>query len=330
MAPRPKTFVGHFEGNPTNPVFHIDTATGIPTTTALASDDDVTDVRSAVASTCPADPFTSDGAACQGNNIGTPFFSYTDDPNGPRMLLAQGYTPGTASTGAASSVTQTSATISGAVATDGAHTLVHFDFGTSSAYGSSTPGQLLMPAVGTSTPVSAALTGLPAGTVIHYRAVAQTDFGTVDGPDARFQTIAAGSPSISQVSFSGVAKRKAKLKFSVNSGTNAPAIERIRISLPNGLGFSKHKRKLIKGISVKDSGGRRLKFSAKRDHGALRITLGSPATLVRVTIGAPAITVTGNLARRVKHKSVKRLRVVVKVTDAGHRTTRFSLRTKVH
>ena len=41
------TFVGHFEGNPANPVFKIDTG-AIPTTTPLASDDGITDVRQPV------------------------------------------------------------------------------------------------------------------------------------------------------------------------------------------------------------------------------------------------------------------------------------------
>ena len=40
------TFVGHFEGDPANPVFQIDTG-AIPTTTTVTSDDDLTDVRAA-------------------------------------------------------------------------------------------------------------------------------------------------------------------------------------------------------------------------------------------------------------------------------------------
>jgi hypothetical protein len=181
--------------------------------------------------------------------------------------------------------------------------------------------------------VSAALAGLPAGTTIHYRPVAQTDFATANGPDATLKTTAVpvvGSPSTSHASLNGVAKRKAKLKFTVKSGTNAPAIRSIRISLPKGLGFSKHKRKLIKGITVKNAGGGGLKFSAKRDHGALRITLKSPATEVKVSIGPRAITVTRRLAQKVKHKKVKKLNVVVKVTDASNNTTRLNLALKVH
>jgi hypothetical protein len=97
-------------------------------------------------------------------------------------------------TGTASSIGETTATVSGSVNTDGVPVSVHFDFGTTTAYGSSTAPQLLPPAAGTSTPVSAALSGLPAGMVIHYRAVAQTDFGAVLGPDASFRTTSPPPP----------------------------------------------------------------------------------------------------------------------------------------
>jgi hypothetical protein len=188
------TVVAHFEGNPADPTFHID-APAIPTTPQGTSDDDTTDVRSPVASTCPDDPFTADGQACTGGVVGTPFYAFTDNAAGPQRLFAQAYTPGTVQTGGASGVTQSSASVAGAVNTDGARTLMHFDFGTTTAYGASTPGQLLAPAAGTATPFSALLTGLPAGTTIHYRAVAQTDFGTVDGPDQTVQTSAVVPPA---------------------------------------------------------------------------------------------------------------------------------------
>ncbi len=199
------SFVGHFEGNPANPAFHIDTA-AIPTTPQGASDDDTTDVRTPIASTCPDDPFTADGQSCTGGVVGTPFYAFTDNATGPQQLLAQAYTPGTVQTGGASGITGSSANVAGLVDSDGARTLVHFDYGTTTAYGASTPGQLLAPASGTSTPFSGALTGLPAGTTIHYRAVAQTDFGTVDGQDQTLQTTSPPpSPAVALLT-SGIAK----------------------------------------------------------------------------------------------------------------------------
>ena len=324
------TEVGHFEGNPASPVFHIDTPTaGVPTTPASASD-----VRSPIASTCPDDPFTADGSTCQGGAIGTPFYAY-NNASGPQALFAQGYTPGVATTGVASAITQTTASLAGAVSTDGASTLVHFEFGTTTAYGSSTAGQLVSPASGVSTSVAAALTGLPAGTVIHYRVVAQTDFGTADGADATFQTVAVpvpptvGKPSQSHASLTGLAKRKARLSFTVSAGSNAPAIKTISVSLPGGLTFAGKTKQLTKGTSVTGANGKRLKFTVKRSHGTLQITLKSPASTVRVTIGGPAITVTAKLAKAVKHKRTKKLTVVLKVTDASHNTTRLTIRLKV-
>jgi hypothetical protein len=327
------TFVGHFEGNPADPVFHIDTPS-IANTPQGAADDDTTDVRSPIASTCPDDPFTGDGSTCSGGAVGTPFFAYTDNASGPQSLFAQGYTPGATTTGAPSAVTETTASVAGSVSTDGAPTLVHFDFGTSTAYGSTTAPQLLAPASGVSTPVVGALAGLPAGTVIHYRVAAQTDFGTVDGQDATFKTTAppplkVGKPTASHASLSGVAKRKAKLAFTLAAGSNAAAIKTISVSLPKGLGFSHKTKTLTKGITVASSSGKHLKLRLGLSHGTLKITLKSAATSVRVTIRAPAITVTAKLARAAKHKKVKRLNVIVKLTNTSNKTTRFSLRLKL-
>jgi hypothetical protein len=329
------TFAGHFEGNPTNPVFHIDTPS-IPNTPQGTPDDDTTDVRTPIASTCPDDPFTGDGSACPGGVIGTPFYAYTATTSGPQALFAQAYTPGTVTTGAASAITQTTASLAGAVNTDGATTLVHFDFGTTAVYGSSTAGQLVAPASGVPTSVSAALTALPAGTVIHYRVVAQTDFGTVDGSDQTFQTLAepvppkvVGKPSQSRASLSGLAKRKARLSFTVKAGSNAPAIKTISVSLPRGLAFARKTKQLTKGITVTGANGKRLKFTVKRRGGTLQITLKSPASTARVTIGGSAITVTANLARAVAHRKTKQLTVVVKLTDAKNKATRLTLKLKV-
>jgi hypothetical protein len=187
------TIVGHFEGNPANPLFHLDTpGAGVATTPAAKSD-----VRSPIAATCPDDPFTGDGSACPGGSVGTPFYAFNAG-TAPQSLFAQGFAPGAAQTGGAASISQTAATVAGSVNTDGATTRVHFDFGTSTAYGSTSAPQLLPPAAGTTTAVSATLAGLPAGTLIHYRVVAQTDFGTVAGADAAFTT-APPPPVVSNV-----------------------------------------------------------------------------------------------------------------------------------
>jgi hypothetical protein len=187
------TFVGHFEGDPANPVFHIDTPTGIPTTAPVASDDDVTDVRASIASMCPADPFTQDGAVCQGGNVGTPLFAYTNSLGGPRALFAQAYAPIDPQTEPASGVAVGTATLSGSVDPSGAPVEVRIDFGPTTSYGSSTPLQLLQPSE-TQTAFSAAVASLSPGT-LHYRAVSITDFGTFDGTDQTVQIPSQPAPS---------------------------------------------------------------------------------------------------------------------------------------
>lgn len=96
--------------------------------------------------------------------------------------------PPTATTGGASSVTQSSATLAGSVNPNGAATTCTFQYGTSTAYGSSVPCASA-PGSGTSVAVaSAGLSGLAAGTTYHYRIVASNAGGTSNGGDATFTT----------------------------------------------------------------------------------------------------------------------------------------------
>ena len=144
------------------------------------------DVREPISSSCTANPFNADGAACQGAAVGTPFFLFTNGA-GPLSLFADAYQPSTPVTGAATAIETSTATISGSVNPDGAAVSVSFQFGTTTAYGQSTLAQKSAPTAA-STRFSAALTGLPAGTVIHYRAIAVSDFGTLVGADATLTT----------------------------------------------------------------------------------------------------------------------------------------------
>jgi hypothetical protein len=82
--------------------------------------------------------------------------------------------------------------VSGTVNPQGASTKVSFQFGTTTAYGQVTSEQSTAVS-NVATPFAAALTGLPAGTTIHYRAVAVSDFGTFLGAD---QTLVTASSSL--------------------------------------------------------------------------------------------------------------------------------------
>ena len=215
------TFVGHFEGNPANPVFRIDTG-AIATTAPVASDDAITDVRQPVGSTCPADPFTQDGAACPANAVGTPFFAFTNTTNGPRALFAQAYQPENVQTAAATGVAVATATLGGTVDPAGAPLQVRVEFGPTTGYGQSTAVQSLAPSE-VQTGFSAAVTGLPVGT-LHYRAVAMSDFGTFAGPDATVKIPAAPPPPGNGHTSVGRAKVKgttARVRVSCTKPTGA-------------------------------------------------------------------------------------------------------------
>jgi hypothetical protein len=194
-----KGFVGHFV-NAANPTFVLDQR-NVPLT-PTGNGPGQADVREPISTGCTADPFNNDGQACQGNALGTPFFLFTNGTN-PRSLFADAYQPDTLATGRASAITNNSATVSGSVNPNGASVNVSFQFGTTTAYGQTTPAQKTGPD-NTTDRFTAQLTGLPAGTVIHYRAIAVSDFGTLTGTDQTLRTQdAAGHTSIGRASVSG-------------------------------------------------------------------------------------------------------------------------------
>jgi hypothetical protein len=100
--------------------------------------------------------------------------------------------PPTATTGAAGAVADTTASVSGTVNPLGSPTTVTFQYGTTSALGSTAAAGTL-PASGDPSNVTANLTGLTPGTVNFYRVAASNGFGgTVAGAVQSFMTT--GSP----------------------------------------------------------------------------------------------------------------------------------------
>ena len=183
-----KAFTGHFV-NPAAPTFVLD-GNEVPLTPHAQAD-----VREPISSSCTATPFNADGSACQGGALGTPFFLFTNGTS-PLGLFADAYQPETPTTGGASDIGSSSATIAGSVDPHGAAVTVSFQYGTTTAYGQTTAAQ--SSGGGDSvTPFAAQLTSLPVGTTIHYRALASSDFGTFAGGDQTLTTVAPSSPSLS-------------------------------------------------------------------------------------------------------------------------------------
>ena len=81
-------------------------------------------------------------------------------------------------TGAARALTARAPRSPARLNTGGAPTKAHIEFGATTAYGATTADQR-RPGLARRRRSPRRPAGLPAGTTIHYRAVADTDFGTV-------------------------------------------------------------------------------------------------------------------------------------------------------
>ncbi len=106
----------------------------------------------------------------------------------PAPVTTSGAAP-SVSTGSATGVRASSATLNGSVSPNGLTTSYHFDYGRTTSYGSST-GSGSLAAGDSSDSVSKGLSGLAASTTYHYRLVATNSDGTTVGADQTFKTAA--------------------------------------------------------------------------------------------------------------------------------------------
>jgi hypothetical protein len=118
--------------------------------------------------------------------IGAPF-TYSSETEGAAVLYA---VPPVVSTASAAEITTSTATLSASVNPDGEEfSACKFEYGTTSAYGSTKP---CSPASGSGEAlvhVSAPLTGLSTDTTYHFRVVATTKSGLQTGADETFTTL---------------------------------------------------------------------------------------------------------------------------------------------
>ncbi|HOP46299.1 MAG TPA: hypothetical protein PK874_01445 [Desulfobacteraceae bacterium] len=104
--------------------------------------------------------------------------------------------PATVTTGIASPVTTTTATLNGTVNANGNDTVVTFEYGLTTGYGTTVTADQ-SPVTGASdTPVSTVITGLTPDTTYHFRVLADNTLGTSSGEDMTFFTSAQTAPSV--------------------------------------------------------------------------------------------------------------------------------------
>jgi hypothetical protein len=156
----------------------------------------------------------------------------TDDQDGVRWLYGDGGnscsvtpTPPTVTTGAASGTGQTAATLNGTVNPNGKSATGFFQYGATASYGTTTGSQAL--GSGTSAvAVSAALSGLPCGTLYHFRAAGNNTDGAGLGSDRTFTTSACPPPppAVTTNAAINVAQSSATLKGTVNPNGTATSV----------------------------------------------------------------------------------------------------------
>jgi hypothetical protein len=182
---------------------------------------------------------------------------------------------------------------------------VAFQYGTSTAYGTSTPAQVLPVASGPPGLYTAPLAGLRPGTVYHFRVVATNPDGTAFGPDQQFTT--ASSPVPPPAPPSNVftfGKAKVGPRGTVTLAVNAPGAGRFtakaKFTVITRKGHKRVKKTFTYGTARVSSTGRgtfklviRLSRRAARE---LKL-LGSRQVTIAVTF-----TPTGGTAR---HKTKK-------------------------
>jgi streptogramin lyase len=135
----------------------------------------------------------TDGTNIVSGPDGNLWFLDLGSPNA--IVRADVQLPPTATTGAATNVTTSSAQIDGTANGRGAASTVTIQYGTTPAFGS-TAAAGSEPADDMAGAVSATLTGLPAGTTIYYHLVASNAYGTVSGSTLSFTTAAAPPPVV--------------------------------------------------------------------------------------------------------------------------------------
>ena len=130
-----------------------------------------------------------DNAPCTPGSTSSGFVSRRIGYGPPPPPASSGAAP-SVSTGSATGVKATSATVTGTVNPNGLPTTYYFAYGKTTAYGSNTAAGTLA-AASSSESVSAALSNLAPSTTYHFALVAANADGTTVGADETFKTSAA-------------------------------------------------------------------------------------------------------------------------------------------
>ena len=143
-------------------------------------------------------------------------------------------------TNAASTLGPTTATLNGVVSSDNAAVNVSFEYGTTTAYGSTVSATQSPVAANTSgAAVSASISGLSTSTTYHYRVKGSSINGAADGADRTFTTL----PPLSKVASAASASVNDVVTFTItlaNSTGTAYTNKTVTDTLPAGMSYGSH------------------------------------------------------------------------------------------
>lgn len=142
---------------------------------------------------------------------------------GADMTFTTSGSPPTADTNAATAATGTGATLNGIVNANNDSTTVTFQYGTTSAYGTTVTADQSPVTGNSNTAVSTAITGLTNNTTYHYRVAAQNSSGTTYGADMTFFTGTA-PPTVTTGTASSIGTISATLNGTVNANNDSTTV----------------------------------------------------------------------------------------------------------
>ena len=162
---------------------------------------------------CPqARPYVQNAFGCTGQSSDVKATS----PEGINLdVIGYDLVNAVVATNAATNITSSSATLNGTVDPNAITTTVHFQYGTTTNYGSTTANRNY--SGNTTQNVSAEITGLTPNTTYHFRLVGTNNRGTTVGSDRTFTTSSVtGPPVVATSAATNIASFSAKLNGSVD------------------------------------------------------------------------------------------------------------------
>jgi hypothetical protein len=262
-------------------------------------------VRAPISSGCTANPFNVDGATCQAAAVGTPFFLFTDGGAADAKLFGKAYQTDAPITGGSSAASASAALVAATVNPQGGPVNVQFEYGPTTGYGNTTGLQHLGPA-NAATSFAGLLSGLPASTAIHYRAVAFTDFGKVVGGDQSLTTAPVTTPPDKTPPHVKLKIAKTTIKKLLKA-----KVLKVRVTIDEA-------------ASVNLSGSAK----AKLKKGSKNVTLGhGSTTFLKAGTKTVSIKLTAAARRVLRHARSATVKVTARATDvAGNKSTKKATR----